>query len=151
MAMYSAPFANLTVTNDSNQDIIELTAPSDAVVKIHRIVVNSATTTDERVQLKLVRLSVAGSGGAAVTEVALDGVSEATGGGVAAVTLNTANGTVSATIQAWYWSQLAPFDELPTPECRVVVPPSGIIALNLATAVASSRNWSGFVLYEVIG
>ena len=151
MAVYTVPFDNLTVTNDSDQDIIELTAPSDAAVKIHRIVLNSATTTDERVRLRLVRRSTNGSGGSAATEVGIDGVSEATGGGVAAVTLATTPGTIGNILQAWYWSQLSPFDELPVPEDRVVIPPSGILGLNLETAVASSRNWSGFVVYEVIG
>ena len=60
-------------------------------------------------------------------------------------------GTIGAILQAWYWSQLSPFDELPVPEDRVVIPPSGIVGLNLETAVASSRNWSGYVLVEEIG
>lgn len=151
MAIYFAPADNLTVTNDSDQDIFEIVAPSDAVVKIHRIVLNSATTTDERVRLRLVRRSTTGSGGSAVTEVAADGVSEASGGGVAVTTLVTTPGTIGDILQAWYWSQLSPFDELPVPEDRVVIPPSGRLCLNLETAVASSRNWSGFVVYEVIG
>ena len=149
MAVYAIPFDNLTVTNDSDQDIIEITAPSDAAVKIHRIVLNSATTTDERVRLRLVRRSTNGSGGSAATEVPIDGTSAAVG--TAVVTLVTTPGTIGAIIQAWYWSQLSPFDELPVPEDRVVIPPSGILGLNLETAVASSRNWSGFVLVEEIG
>ena len=151
MPIYFAPADNLTVTNDADQDIFEIIAPADAVVKIHRIVLNSATTTDERVRLRLVRRSTTGSGGTGVTEVAADGVSEASGGGVAVSTLVTTPGTIGDILQAWYWSQLSPFDELPVPEDRVVIPPSGRLALNLETAVASSRNWSGFVVYEVIG
>lgn len=149
MAVYAIPFDNLTVTNDSDQDIIEITAPSDAAVKIHRIVLNSATTTDERVRLRLVRRSTNGSGGSAATEVPIDGTAAAVG--TAGVTLVTTPGTIGAILQAWYWSQLSPFDELPVPEDRVVIPPSGIVGLNLETAVASSRNWSGYVLVEEIG
>lgn len=149
MAVYTVPFDNLTVTNDSDQDIWELSAPADAAVKIHRIVVNSATTTDERVRLRLIRRTAAGTGGSAATEVPIDGTSAAVG--TAVVTLVTTPGTAGDVLQAWYWSQLSPFDELPVPEDRVVVPPSGRVGLNLETAVASSRNWSGYVVFEEIG
>ena len=94
MAVYAIPFDNLTVTNDSDQDIIEITAPSDAAVKIHRIVLNSATTTDERVRLRLVRRSTNGSGGSAATEVPIDGTAAAVG--TAGVTLVTTPGTIGA-------------------------------------------------------
>lgn len=151
MAMYSVPLENLSVTNDSDQDIFELIAPSDAVVRLHHFELYSAVTTDERVRLRLARRSTTGSGGSAATEVALDGVSEASGGGVAVSTLVTTPGTVGDVLLAWYWSQLSPFVYLPTPECRIVVPPSGRLALNLLTAVASTRNWSGFLKYEVLG
>ena len=95
------------------------------------------------------RYSTAGSGGAGATEVLLDPGSAALTGAV--TQLVTTPGTDGDILQAWYWSQLSPFDELPVPEDRVVIPPSGILGLNLETAVGSSRNWSGFVIYEVIG
>ncbi len=151
MALYSVPFDNLTVTNDSDQDIWEIVGPSDAVIKLHHFELYSATTTDERVRLRLVRRSTTGSGGTGATEVALDGVSEASGGGVAVSQLVTTPGTVGDILLSWYWSQLSPLIYLPTPETRSGVPPSGRPGLNLETAVASSRNWSGFLVYEVIG
>lgn len=147
--MYTVPFDNLTVTNDSDQDLWELTAPAAKAVRLHHFEVYSATTSDERVRLRLLRRTTAGSGGAGATEVATDGAAAAVG--TAVVTLNTTPGTAGDVLLAWYWSQLSPLIYLPTPECRIVVPPSGRIALNLETAVASSRNWSGFVVFEEIG
>ena len=147
--MYTVPFDNLTVTNDSDQDIWELTAPAAKAVRVHHFEVYSATTSDERVRLRLLRRTTAGSGGAGATEVATDGAAAAVGPAV--VTLNTTPGTAGNVLLAWYWSQLSPLIYLPTPECRIVVPPSGRLALNLETAVASSRNWSGFVVFEEIG
>lgn len=147
--MYTVPFDNLTVTNDSDQDIWELTAPAAKAVRVHHFEVYSATTSDERVRLRLLRRSTGGSGGAGATEVPTDGAAAAVG--TAVVTLNTTPGTAGDVLLAWYWSQLSPLIYLPTPECRIVVPPSGRLALNLETAVASSRNWSGFVVFEEIG
>jgi hypothetical protein len=151
MAVYTVPFDNLSVTNDSDQDIWELVGPADAAVKLHHFELYSATTTDERVRLRMVRRSTTGSGGTGATEVSTDGVSEASGGGVAVSQLVTTPGTVGDILLSWYWSQLSPLVYLPTPETRFVIPPSGRICLNLETAVASTRNWSGFVVYEVIG
>jgi hypothetical protein len=149
MSVYTVPFSNLSVTNDSDQDIFEITAPSDAAVILHHFEFYSAVTTDERVRLRLVRRSTAGSGGAGATEVPVAGTAAAVG--TAVVQLNTTPGTVGDVLLAWYWSQLSPLIYLPTPECRIILPPGGRIGLNLETAVASTRNWSGFVKFQEIG
>jgi hypothetical protein len=80
------------------------------------------------------------------------------GGGAADATnslavsyLVTTPGTIGDIIMGWQWSQLAPMDFLPTPETRIVIPPSGRLCLNLSTAVASTRTWSGWVCWEEIG
>ena len=149
MSAYTVPFDNLSVTNDADQDIFELTAPSDAAIKIIGFELYSATTTDERVRLRLVRRSTAGSGGAGSVEVPTSGTLAAVG---AAVTqLNTAPGTIGDILLAWYWSQLSPLTYAPVPEGMIVVPPSGRIALNLQTAVASTRNWSGWLKFAELG
>lgn len=147
---YVAPLTNATVTNDSDQDIFELAAGSGIIVVVHEIQLNSATTTDERVQLVFKRRTVTGNGSVA-TCVALD-----PGNTVAAEsTVDTLSTTPSDTSQSimhsFYWSQLSPFIWLPTPETQIIVPPSGFFAVNLRTAVASSRNWSGYIVFEEIG
>lgn len=148
--MYAVPFDNLSVTNDSDQDIFELVNGSTVSCVIHQFELYSATTTDERVRLRLLRRSTTGSGGTGATEVSLDGGN--TVSAVAAVSqLVTTPGTAGAVMKAWFWSQLSPLIYLPTPEERVIVSPSGRVALNLQTAVASTRNWSGFVVWEEVG
>jgi hypothetical protein len=149
MSVYTVPFDNLSVTNDSDQDIFEITAPADAAVILHHFEFYSAVTTDERVRLRLLRRSTAGSGGAGATEVPATGTAAAVGSAV--VQLNTTPGTAGDVLLAWYWSQLSPLVWLPTPECRIVIPPGGRIGLNLETAVASTRNWSGFLKFAEIG
>ncbi|EFK96683.1 hypothetical protein LDC_1287 [sediment metagenome] len=149
MSVYTVPFDNLSVTNDSDQDIFQITAPADAAVKLVGFEFYSATTTDERVRLRLVRRSTAGSGGAGAVEVPATGTSAAVG--TAVVQLNTTPGTIGDILLAWYWSQLSPLTYAPIPEGMIVIPPSGILALNLETAVASTRNWSGWLKFAELG
>jgi hypothetical protein len=148
--MYSLPLDNLSVTTDADQDIIEIVNGATVTVVVHEFRLDAATTSDERVRIRLCRRSTTGSGGTGGTEVALD-----QGNTVAAVaalsTLVTTPGTIGNLLQAWYWSQLSPLVYLPTPEERVVVSPSGRLCVNLQTAVASTRNWSGYIIWEEIG
>jgi hypothetical protein len=146
--IYTVPFDNLSVTNDSTQDVWQLTAAAGHAVKIHHMELYSATTTDERVRLILQRATGAGSVGTNMTEVPVDAGDSAADAAV--MTLNTTPATTVTPLLAWYWSQLSPLVYLPVPEDRIVVPPSGILVLNLATAVASTRNWSGFLTWEEI-
>lgn len=148
--IYSVPFENLSVTNDSDQDIFEIVNGSTSALVLLGFELYSATTSDERVRLRLVRRSTTGSGGTGATEVALDG-GNTVAAGAAVSHLVTTPGTVGAILKAWYWSQLSPLIYLPTPEEQVIVSPSGRVCLNLLTAVGSTRNWSGFVKWAEVG
>lgn len=148
--VYSVPFDNLTVTNDSDQDIFEIVNGSTSSLVLLGFELYSATTSDERVRLRLVRRSTTGSGGSAATEVALDG-GNTVAAAAAVSTLVTTPGTIGNILLSWYWSQLSPLVYLPTPEEQVIVSPSGRLCLNLETAVASSRAWSGFVKWAEVG
>lgn len=148
--IYSIPMNNLSVTNDSDQDIWEMVNSSASACILLGFELYSATTSDERVRLRLLRRSTTGSGGAAATEVSLDG-GNTVAAGAALSTLVTTPGSAGAELLAWYWSQLSPLVYLPTPEEQIIVPPSGRLALNLQTAVASTRNWSGHVRWAEIG
>lgn len=97
----------------------------------------------------LQRVTAAGSGGSAASENPLDAGDAAADAVV--TTLNTTPGTTTTPLVSFYWSQLSPLQWLPTPEGRIVVPPSGIVVLNLATAVAATRSWSGLLQWEEIG
>lgn len=148
--IYTVPFDNLTVTNDSDQDILELVGASGYPFALLAFELYSSITTDERVRLRLVRRSTTGSGGSGATEVRMDGgntVSPQT----AVSTLVTTPGTIGDILHAWYWSQLAPLIYRPTPQEIIEVPSGGRLGLNLATAVASSRAWSGFVTWAEYG
>lgn len=148
--MYTVPLDNLSVTTDADQDIFVLANGAGHVSILHTFYLESNLTTDERVRLRLMRRSTAGSGGSAATEVPLAATNTVTAGG-AITTLVTTPGTPGAILQGFQWSTLAPLLYLPTPETRIVVAPSGIIALNLQSAVGATRTWSGYVTWEEIG
>lgn len=147
--VYTVPFVGLSVTNDSDQDIFELVNGTGVAAVVHGFELNSSLTSDERVSLRLVRRSTTGSGGTGATEVPLE-VGDSTPA-VAISTLVTTPGTIGAILQGWQWSQLAPLIYIPPPESRPKLPPSGRLCLNLQTAVAATRTWSGSVTWEEIG
>ena len=150
MAKYYAPLGAQSVTNDSSQDLWVIASPADAAVKLLWAKMSSTVTSDERLLLSLVQRSGAGSaGGSALTVVAADGTSATAGTTV--TPLVTTQGTGTKTFVTDYWSQLSPWEWMPTPECCIIIPPSTFLALALGTAVASTRTMTGFVCFEEIG
>lgn len=150
MAIYYAPLGATTVTTDSSQDLWVITAPADSAVRLHWAKMTSTVTSDERLLLSLIQRSAAGSvGGTALTIVAADGTSATSGSTV--TPLVTTQGGVTKIFTTDYWSQLSPWEWLSTPECRIVIPPGGFLALALGTAVGANRTMTGFVCFEEIG
>ena len=148
--VYSVGFDALSVTNDSSQDIWELVNGAGVSCVLLGFELYSATTSDERVRLTLLRRSSTGSGGSAATENPLDGGNTVTAA-AAVNTLVTTQGSAGAVLAAYQWSQLSPLIYLPTPEEQIIIPPSGRIALALGTAVATTRTWSGSLRWMEIG
>jgi hypothetical protein len=147
--LYVIPFDALSVTNDSDQDIWELVAPSTGPCVLHGFSLTSTTTSDERVKLRLVRRSTTGSGGTGATEVPVeDGNTMAAGAALS--TLVTTPGTIGDILKSWYWSQQGELLYLPTPRLQPVISTGARLALHLGTAVASTRTWGGWVAWEEI-
>lgn len=147
--VYSCPFDNLSVTTDADQDFWELVNGSTVCVELLEFLVESAYAVDERIRMRLVRRSTTGSGGVAATEV------KAESGDASPVAqinhLVTTPGTLSDVIEGYQFSQLARENRLWVPEARIIVPPSGRLALNIQSAVAATRVWSGMVSWREIG
>jgi hypothetical protein len=145
--LYTVPLDNLSVTNDADQDIWELSNTSAKQVILHGFSLTSAYTTDERARLRLVRRTTTGSGGGSGTVLALD-----QGNAIASVvtveTLNTTPGSTSNILKAWQWSQQGELLYLPTPDMRPVLSVSSFLCLNLQVALGGTRTWSGWVTWE---
>jgi len=144
--IYVCPFVGLSVTNDSSQDIWEIIGHANGSFVLHSFELYSTHTSDERVNLSLLRRSTTGSGGSGATEVrALPGDAA---NSVAVNQLVTTQGTPGDIIQGFQWNQLAPLIYLPTPEKRIWSAASGRLCLALATAVGATRTWSGELTFE---
>lgn len=147
---FYAPLAGISVTNDSDQDIIEMVGASGYPFQLLRIELSSTYTAAEAVQLRLVRRSTTGSGGSALTEVKADA------GGVANQTavsvLVTTPGTIGDILFQEVWQQNgSKFIYVPTPDEVIEIASGGRLALNLQTAVGSTRTWSGMVVWKEFG
>ena len=147
--MVIAPFVDLAVTSDATQDIWEITAGATNPIIIHGFELSSAKIAAELVSLRLVRYAVSGSGGGTATEVLVD---EDGGFTITAAVeqLNTTPGTTPTVLMGWQWEQLGPLVYLPTPETRIRLEATGILALNTLSAPAATTNWSGHLIWEEI-
>lgn len=145
--MYTVPLDTISVTNDADQDIWELSNSSAKQVILHGFSLTSAYTTDERARLRLVRRTASGSGGGTGTVLALD-QGNAIASAVTVETLNTTPGATTNILKAWQWSQQGELLYLPTPEMRPVLSVSSFLCLNLQVALGGTRSWSGWVTWE---
>ena len=145
--MYTLPLDAISVTNDADQDIWELSNSSAKQVILHGFSLTSSYTTDERARLRLVRRTASGSGGSAGTILAAD-QGNAIASIVTAEVLNTTPGTTTNILKGWQWSQQGELLYLPTPEMREVISVSSFLCLNLQVALGGTRTWSGWVTWE---
>lgn len=145
--VYYAPFAYLAFGGTGDRNFWEIKAPADRQIIVHGFSVTSDYTTDERARLRLIRYSTDGTG-TAVTEVKANGDNSLTS--EATVIHTVTPGTASDIMAAWQWSQQGELLFLPTPEMRPVIPAGGRLALNLTSALAAGRNWSGWLCWEEI-
>ena len=130
-------------------DIVELIAPSDAVVVLHSLSLHQSTSeTDDSTSLLLSRVGTSGSGGGAITPRPLQ-VGDAAFGGTCEEA-NTTDSTGNTVLYNWGWSALAGFDKIWTPETRPVISPSGALVLSTGDALTSvTLEW--MLEFEEIG
>lgn len=143
--IYYAPLDHLTFGGTGDRSFWEIKAPADRQVVLHGFSVTSNYTTDERARLVLKRYTTDGTG-SAVTEVKANGDNSLTA--EAAVIHTVTPGTGGDVLAGWQWSQQGELLWLPTPEIRVVIPAGARVALNLVTALAAGRVWSGWLAWE---
>ncbi len=151
--MYAATFTGVAVT--AQQDFFELTAPSDAVVKIHEVRIGQSSDTDsEQLSILLKRHtsgSTSGSGGSAATPVALDTGYAACGSSAEVNNTTKVTGGTSYTLVADALNVLSGFTYLPTPEARPTLSPSERFTVELGTTPADSLTMNGTLIFEEIG
>ena len=129
--------------------ILEITAASTNTLKIIRAWVNqSSITTSAQVNIQLLRKSgTVTSAASAPSALALDASASS---GVTVKWKATAEGTDGNVLIDEGFNVLNGWLYLPVPEERIIVPPSGIIALKfIAAPTSATYNWG--MVWEEIG
>lgn len=156
--MYTAQFSNVSVTN-AVQDIWQVTAAVTASVLIHswRVTVvptiTSGVAQDVRINLQILNRSTAGTGGTAVTPVAVNKRNSTAAVSAWNRTVVTTQGTAGNIISGDQVSIIVPYERIYTPDQRVVLPAAAsgsYISLFLTTAPGAAYNVSSEVYFEEI-
>lgn len=148
--IYTATFNGETMaTTGAPFDLIEIAAPADAAVLIHKILVgNENQETSDQLLLTLQRCTT-GSGGTTVTP-APKNVGDAAFGGV----VEQANSTIATgltLLESFTFNVLSPMLYLPAPDDRWVLSPSGVVVLRMEDNPQNGFDLSCSVTFEVIG
>jgi hypothetical protein len=145
--------ANVSVAVTAAQDFFEVNAPSTGIVVVHRIFLGqSSDAADAQAEMLRVQIErgggTAGSGGTTPT-AAPHCVGHAAFGGTVEANNTTQVGTPTTiyeeafNVQAgWFW--------VPTPEERIIIPPSGILVVAIPTAPTDSLTMQGSITFEEI-
>jgi hypothetical protein len=157
--MYTAQFGNVAYAN-SAQDLWQITASTTASILIHswRLTVVPALTSgvaqDLRMNLQILLRSTAGTGGTAVTPVAVNKRNSVAATSTWTRTVVTTQGTAGNIISGDEVSVIVPYERIYTPDQRLVLPAAAsgsYLSLFLATAPGTGpTNWSSEVYFEEI-
>ncbi len=149
MYVVSAAVAGVTAAID----LIRISAPADAVVVVHKVVITQETefgdAASEQMDIQFHRGSTDGSGGATPTARPLEVGDAAFGGTVA--TGNTSQSTEGTFLHHEAANVMAGFVWAATPEERIVLSPSGRLIVELPTAPDDSIDFRVFAAFEEIG
>lgn len=151
--IYTAQFSAVAVS--AAQDLFEIVAPSDAIVKIHNIRLGQTSDVgDTAEEILLIKLNsgatTSGSGGGSYTPVPIE-LGDAAFGGTCEInnTTQAADGTI-VTHHAWPWNVRGPFEIIFEPETRPVLSPSRRCVLTIP-APADALTMMGTITFEEIG
>lgn len=129
--------------------ILEVAAPATAILKIYRAwVEQSSVTTSTATRIRLLRKTGTITGTA--TPPTPTAVDASAASGVTVKWIATVEGTDGNVLIEEAFNYLNGWVWLPVPEERIIVPPSGIIALKFPAAPTSAAWTFGFD-YEEIG
>lgn len=145
------PINAISVTNDADQDILELIAGATWPFKLWSFELNASILTGEVVNMQLISgRTTTGSGGGAITPANVNRGDTST----VRTTVNslvTTPGSGGTVLRGLSWSQLDRFEYLPLPEARYEIPSATRLSLHLSTAVSTTRVWSGEMIIEEFG
>lgn len=146
MAKFVATIESVSVT--ATKTIIEFTAAADAICILHEARISqdaSETSTQEVAQI--LRKTAAGTGTSFTARLLNPNTDAAFGGTVR--TNCTVEGTAGDIVVHEGFNILNGWIYQPVPDARIIVPPSGILALKFITDATFTV--SGYIVFEEIG
>lgn len=152
--MYTLQFNAVAVT--AQQDFFEITAPADAVVRIHEIGLSQTTELGDAEEESLLLLmkqgaTTSGTGGTTPTPPPIE-LGDAAFGGVCDVNNTTkATGGTIVTHRPFAWNIRQYFQHIFTPETYPKLSPSARWTFELAQTPTDSITMNGYVVFEEIG
>jgi len=154
VALFAVTFTGVSVT--AQQDLFELTGPTDAVTIIHQIVLSQTTEVGDAQEEGLAILlkrgqTTSGSGGTTPTPTPLETGSAAYGGVTEVNNTTKASAGTIVTTHAEAWNVRGPWVYLPTPEARPIMGPSTRFTVELGTTPADAITMHGTLLFEEVG
>lgn len=127
--------------------LIEFTGPTDAIVQLlDAWITQDASVTSAEVVVAILRKTAAGTG-TSFTARLLEPSDAAFGGTVR--TNMTAEGTAGDILVREGFNVLNGFYHRPVPESRIIVPPSGILAIKFVVAPAAITISAGMTFEEI--
>ena len=152
---YNLPLVDTAVS--AALDIAEIVTAATHICVIHGIELSQRTETGDAAE-EMLRLAwksgqtSSGSGGnTGVTPIPILIGDAAHGMTVESFNTTPASGGTIVTHKTWNWNVRVPFLWYPTPEHRLVIPPSTRATLELLGAPADAVTMSGQIMIEIIG
>lgn len=147
--IFRCPVENRVIANaDGVLDLFQLVAGASNKCKLIKFRFESSAVAAEAVRLRLVRRSTTGSGGDIGVEVNND---EDDTAATAAVSFDVITpGTIGDLLNGYMWEQLGPLEEIFLPEERPILQESGRLCLEIAAAIPTDSNISGYIVWEEI-
>lgn len=157
--LYTATFKDIAVT--AAQDLMEILAPSDAVVIIHDWTLSQKTEVKDAEEEMLVLTTnrgvgavTSGSGGGTITSQPIHDGDAAFGGTIErnnTTQMAAGSGTLETDLEVHCWNVRMPYQKIYTPETRPVISPGNRWTLELETTPADSITMSLTVTLEELG
>lgn len=150
--IYTATMEQISVS--ALQDLFEITAPTDAIVKLHEVKIAQATdfgdANEEILPIQLTRYATGGSGGTLNIAANPLEVGFPTKGSTVDRN-NTTQGGTPTVIHADAFNTRTGWHYVPPPELRPVISPGGILAVELPVAPGSAITMTASITFEEIG
>lgn len=150
--MYTAVMEQVSVS--AIQDLFEITAPADSVVVLHACTIAQTSdvgdAAEEILPVRITRYATGGSGGTLNIAANPHEVGAPTKGSTVDRN-NTTQGGTPTVVHADAFNIRVGWQYRPTPEERIVISPSGILAIELPVAPADAITVDASITFEEIG